>query len=621
MKKRIYEEDLVLEVTEDFLKRQKERKPFEAKWKLNYNFFIGNQFSGINRGCDIENFDKQYSWQEREVFNHISPIIEARLSKLSTVRPKMSVVPVSGSENDVKIAKLSKDILNSVYNKLNLNKVIIDATTISEVTGTSFYKVLWNSKKGKSIATNKDGTEIKEGEVEVQALSPYEIFPDNQSSSGLENCESIIHAKAVSLRQIKNTWGVDVKSENVNTFNFNPVLNMGGLGYRGTAFEAGGQTKQGYAVVIERYERPSDEFPEGRLVIVCGNKLLYVGPLPFVNTYENKRGFPFIRQACIETPGCFWGTSVIERLIPIQRSYNAVKNRKHEYLNRLSMGVLTVEDGSVDVENLEEEGLSPGKILIYRQGANPPKIMEKDSMPSEFSEEEEKLLNEFSEIGGFSNILTSSSWSRSLSGTALELLVEQDSARLNISADNIREAVKQIARQILKLYKQFAVTPRLMKVTNSNNEVEVVYWKNSDITSDEIELQTENQNGESLITKRDQILKLLESGLLKNDEGKIEKSVRLKILELFGFGVFDENIDINYMQKNYADNENIKLLNGSSIEVSEIDDNKLHLDSHIAFMLNKSFEDKVKSNPKIKEAFINHIRAHQNILKLKNIQK
>ena len=36
---------------------------------------------------EIYRQEKQYYWQEREVFNHIAPIIEARLARLSRVRP------------------------------------------------------------------------------------------------------------------------------------------------------------------------------------------------------------------------------------------------------------------------------------------------------------------------------------------------------------------------------------------------------------------------------------------------------------------------------------------------------------------------------------------------------
>ncbi|MCX4286529.1 MAG: hypothetical protein OSJ68_04460, partial [Clostridia bacterium] len=90
--------------------------------------------------------------------------------------------------------------------------------------------------------------------------------------------------------------------------------------------------------------------------------------------------------------------SVIERVIPVQRAYNAVKNRKHEFLNRLAMGVLTVENGSVDTDNLEEEGLSPGKILVYRQGAEKPSLMDSGDVPADFAYEEDRLLSEFETV-------------------------------------------------------------------------------------------------------------------------------------------------------------------------------------------------------------------------------
>ena len=38
------------------------------------------------------------------------------------------------------------------------------------------------------------------------------------------------------------------------------------------------------------------------------------------------------------------------------------------------MGVMFVEDGSVDVDMIEEEGVSPGQVIVYRQGANGPQI-------------------------------------------------------------------------------------------------------------------------------------------------------------------------------------------------------------------------------------------------------
>lgn len=619
MKKKItYVDDLIEEVKQDFLNRQNERKSFEAKWRLNNNFVLGNQYSTINSLSEVEEYDKQYFWQEREVFNHIAPIIESRLSKLSTVRPKMNVIPSSSEEADLKVARLSKDIISSVYEKLNLKSVIALATQWSEITGTSFYKVIWNSEKGKAFYI-ENGKKIKEGEVEVIAVPPYEIYPESSSCANLDECFSLIHAKAYNVRDIKNIWGVTVEGQDVDTFSLSQVNNLGGLGYRGNASKITNSVKHNHAIVIEKYVSPTDDYPNGRLIIVCQDKLLFNGDLPYINSSGNKRGFPFIRQVSIENAGCFWGTSVIDRIIPIQRAYNAVKNRKHEYLNRISMGVMTVEDGSVDTENLEEEGLSPGKVLIYRQGSNPPKMMEAQEVPADFEKEEEQLLSEFSEISGVTTIMTTSNWSRNLSGTAIELMLEQDTARLSATIESIKTAVEQVAKQILKLYKQFAITPRLLKLSNSNAESDVKYWSCSDLSGEDIEFASESEVGASISTRQEQILQLLSLGLLNNSDGKISDSVRVKILEMFGLGEWEGNTDESVLQKNYADDENLKLLyNNKDVEVLEIHNHEVHISRHIAFMLDKQFEKAKQNNKNLKQIFLNHIREHKRFLNQEN---
>lgn len=91
---------------------------------------------------------------------------------------------------------------------------------------------------------------------------------------------------------------------------------------------------------------------------------------------------------------------LVAMLVPIQRAYNALCNRKTEYINRLCMGTLLVEDGSVDIDALEEDGLNPnGKVLCYRQGANKPEIMYPNVAEFDFFEtERQRLLEEFNVI-------------------------------------------------------------------------------------------------------------------------------------------------------------------------------------------------------------------------------
>lgn len=602
--------DVVKETLVDFENRVRERKSFENQWQLNMNFYMGNQFCDVGFGGFVRELDKQYFWQEREVFNHIAPIIDRRLSKLSKIKPRMFVCPATNDEQDIYTAKVGKKILDSVSNKMNLSAKINQATKWSEVCGTSFYKISWNSNLGQVIALEEDGRKIKTGDVEISVCSPFEIYPDSATHEELDDCQSLIHAKAYSVQQIKQMYGVDVEGKDIDVYSLDGNFKtLGGLGIGGLSTKLIETKRKNSAIVIEKYVRPNEQFPEGRLIIIAGDQLVFDGELPYANGIDGKREFPFVRQICNEEVGNFWGVSMINRLIPIQRAYNAVKNRKQEYLNRLTMGVLAVEDGSVDIDNLEEEGLAPGKILVYRQGSNAPSFLGGEQVPSDFEKEEDRLLQEFNDLSGTSEIGGLDYVSSSLSGVALEILIDENESRLIFTTDSIKSAIKTIAKHALRLYKQFASVPRLVRIVGENGDLDLFYFKGNDISSDDVQFDTDNDNNYTMSQRRDMIFDLLDKGLLQDENGKISNSVRAKIMENIGFGVWENTVDISALQIKNADIENKKLLDGEDVDVKAIDDDALHLNQHIAFMLKDLYAGEF--DKKIEEKFLKHIQIHK----------
>ena len=606
---------LVKSVIDDFNQRAFARKPFETQWQMNMNFYLGNQFCNIGYGGNLEDQDKQFYWEERQIFNHIAPLVEIRLAKLAQIKPKATVLPASNDEKDVYAAKVSKKILDSISSKLNLSQKIGEAMQWSEVCGTAFYKVVWNSSLGQVVAL-EDGQPIRSGEVEVSVCSPFEIYPDSFTNSDIEQCQSIIHARAVSTSQIKSIYGLDVDGSDLNVFSLSSTsIGFGGLGYSSSAPKICQGVKKDSALVIEKYEKPSKEHKNGRLTIVVGDQLFFDGDLPYAIGKDGIRDFPFIRQTSLTQIGSFWGGSIVDRLVPVQRAYNAIKNRKIEFMNRLTMGVLKVEDGSIDVENLEDEGLCPGRILVYRQGANSPEFLEGENLSSDFEKEEAFLLEEFRNISGVTELLDTEVSSANLSGVTYQLMIEQDELRLRTSADELKNALKCISQFILRLYKQFALLPRLARIVGDRGEVEMFYFNSSDISSDDIELETENELGESIASKRQMVFDLLNAGLLQDEDGKLTTRMKVKVLELLGLGIWENAQDLNELHIKKADNENLTLLSGETAKVLEIDNHALHIDRHIAFMLSGDYEEKSLVDCTLEEKFLSHIREHKKHLK------
>lgn len=604
------ENNLVQQILDDFEERVKARKSFDRQWQLNMNFYMGNQYCDVGYGGFVREVDKEYFWQEREVFNHIAPIIDIRLSKLSKIKPKMTICPATNEEQDIYTAKMGKKVLESVSNKMNLMAKINQATKWSEICGTSFYKISWNSNLGQVVALEDDGNKIKTGDVEISVCSPFEIYPDSSTHESLNECQSLIHAKAYTTSQIKQMYGVDVKGKEINVYSLDGTnSSLGGLGIGGFSTKLIETTRKDSAIVIEKYVKPNEEYPNGRLLIVAGDKLVFDGDLPYSNGIDGKREFPFVRQICNEEVGSFWGVSMIARLIPIQRAYNAVKNRKHEYLNRLTMGVLAVEDGSVDIDNLEEEGLAPGKILVYKQGSSAPKFLGGENVPTDFEKDEERLLKEFEALSGTSEIGSMEMVSSSLSGVALELLIDENETRLKVTTDSIKSAIKTVAKQILRLYKQFATLPRLMRIVGENGNLEVFYFKGNEISSDDVQFDAENETNDTLSQRRNMIFTLLDKGLLSDENGNVSNSMKAKIMENIGFGAWENSVDLSDLHIKNADQENNRLFQGEMLDVKEIDDHNLHLTQHIAFMLKVVYATEV--DKKLEENFLKHINLHK----------
>lgn len=601
-----YAQEIVSEVRKDYESRREKRKSLELQWRLNMNFVAGDQYCEITPVGDVEDYGKQYYWQQREVFNHLASIVETRLAKLSRVKTGVSVRPFSNADNDIQTAKLSTQVLKAVCEENNLVSLVNTAAAWSEVTGSCFLKVGWDSDKGSVIGKDDKGRDIREGDIAVSVVPPFEIFPDNVLCNDLSECRSVIHAKAYHVSEVKDLWDADVQGEEINVFSLDSSPLSGGEGYTAGIASVTSGTAPDHCIVIERYCLPTKEYPSGRLTIVAGDKLLFDGDLPYVNGSDGSRTYPFSRMICLDKVGCVFGTSVVERLIPLQRAYNAVRNRKHEFLNRIAMGVLAVEDGSVDVDNLEEEGLAPGKILTYRQGSNPPRMMDAGNVPSDFKSEEDRILSEFITISGVSELSKYSQTYSSMSGTAISLLVEQDDTRLASTSNSMRECIRNVSGQILRLYKQFAGEKRLKRIAGEEGQLQYACFSASQLQSEDLVFETDNELTDTLANRRNMVLELVRMGVLQDKDGSMSERNKARVLELLGFGNWENAADISDCQRDAAIKENMSAQSGKSkLSVCEVDDHEIHIAEHVKAILTGGSGDAYR------EKMLEHIREHR----------
>lgn len=607
-------EKLVAYIQEEFRRRSEERRPFELQWRLNQNFIAGNQYCDIDAVTgDLEDVEPVYDWMSAEVYNQLAPIISTRLAKLGRVQPGLSVRPATSDNEDQAAAQMSTRLLKGLAAAHDMNRKIREAENWCEVCGTVLMKTVWNPDAGRVIGS-VNGKVVREGDLEVTVIPAYEFYPDSVTRPDIGACQSVIHAKAYTVDEIFRKWGARLPGRTVDVFSMdNTGLVAGGQGYnpgyqtiqRGSLDEA--------EIVLEWMERPSPMHPEGRMAIVAGDRLLHLSALPWRVGEYGERGLPYARMICEPNAGYFFGCSVTERCIPIQRAYNAVQNRIHEYLARATIGVLAVESGSIVNDEVLEDGVPPGSVLEVMAGKQMPQWMDSPQIPQALLSERESLDNQFILISGTSEISRNSNVpSSSMSGVALEMLKEQDDTRLSQTAENVRDMVRATGVIWLRLLRQFVTTQRATRLGGEDNDVRVMMWKGSDLTSDDVVIDTDNELSNTPAQRKNTALELFKAGLFTDPAtGQLTRSGRMQLMDAFNLGNYEEVTGLDDLQRQQAQRENEENGEGVAPEVNELDDADIHIMEHTRYVYSARFRELKRDKPEAAERLMEHIRRHK----------
>lgn len=615
----LYKQDIIQHVLSELEKRKKERSPLEQQWTLNANFLCGNQYCDINpyRG-DIEQLEPVYDWLERETFNRIAPLIETRIANLKKINHIMRVKPRTNELDDYAKAEVSTAILRHTQSVSGFEAKNNTMITWNELCGNCFWLSWWDKDKGEEyvretvICTDQDGKEYKKeisvhaGDLEYGLLTPYEVFPESVFKQGVDAQRSIITEQVKTVDEIYDLYGVKMEGQEIETFALTPMPSGGGYGYESTVTTIGHRTTDNAQKVITYFEKPSRHRPDGRLIIIAGEtELIYYGGLPY-------RRIPIQQVVCKEVAGQFFGKSVIEDLIPLQRAYNGCINRIHEYIKRIALSGYLVQEGSIDIEEYEDNGLEPGALLVYKNGMSPPIPIQNGNLPTEIMQERYNLTNDMEYVAGVSQLMvTGSAPSGVTSGTAIENLRDIDNTRLSMTGDHIRNAVLGLARQWLEIYKQYATTKRAMQYVGSNEIGNAIVWSNEDINSFDIEYITENELLLSEEVQKQRFFDAYNMGLFTDSNGVVPARIKKKALEYMKVGNYSEIMGMDDLQTQSAQRENVFFENGVIPRISEFDDHEIHAEEHLRYILQMDFQLLKMRKPEYAEALENHLRDHK----------
>lgn len=615
------EEGLVSWIKNEVGKRRVDRLYLELQWMLNLSFVGGQQYMYINNHINnLFSIPPKYEWQQRDVYNHMAPIYETTMAKYAKINPTFLAKPQSDDINDINAAEVSKKVISHWLKSEEYEGRQLEANAWSALTGTAIWKTVWNMDKGKKLGmVERDGESvcIREGEIDNVVLPPFEFFPDSSYNYRMEDCSDAIHARPVGVDNIYDMYGVDVNGKDLNVFTFDKSQNKRHSGMNGNNDK---QEKHDVVMLYEFYENPSKHYPNGRLLICCDNynKLLYGGELPYVNATNNERRLPFDVQKDIPKAGYFWGTCRLDRAIPAQRRYNAIKNRMAEYMNRFAIGVYAVPETSTQLDDLEEYGMQPGAILTYKQGETPPKSVETGRLPAIFENEAMNTLGDITKMTGVSELSKSSEAPSGVSsGRAMLVLQEQDDTRMSLTAKSVANCQVKVAKKTLYAYKQFATFERMISIEGAGNAQKVIRWKGSSLDPESLYIENPSALSESFAQRRGWILELVQMGAFRDENGVVDYNRISKMVE-FGEEDVAQTPEEREITRTKEENAYIKMSSFDKVTIDDFEIHEIAIKYHLEYMLSAEYRSDSK---KVQEAFKIHLNGHKEVIKARAMQE
>ena len=135
----------------------------------------------------------------------------------------------------------------------------------------------------------------------------------------------------------------------------------------------------------------------------------------------------------------------------------------------------------------------------------------------------------------------------------------------------------------------------------------------NDITGDDIVFDVESETVDSITTRKAMAEDLLRLGVFNDENGKISDTARLKLLEIMGFGNWENALSTKELHVKKADRENINLKKKAP-EIQDTDDHSLHIEEHIRYLISEENDLSQQDRKTLSE----HIRRHRVYLRLTN---
>lgn len=508
------------------------RYPIERKWYLWMAFYFGRQnVTVVNSSATTNGFQlytpKAPPWRVRLVINKIRVAIRKQVSNLTSQKPRFFSIPAGTSDADLMSARVAESILDCFYRESHIKTKIRSMVWWGSILGTAFTKTYWDK-----FQKDSNGTQ---GNICSEVIPPFYIYVPDLLQPDIELQPYVIHVTTINPELAKIRYNLDTTPNVVAASN---VLEDQFLSMIGAQAQ-----RKDQVLNLEFWIKPNlfKLFPRGAMVTICGDKVVqFKEGMPYAHGQ-----FPFAKFTDVDT-GAFYGSSVIEDLLPLQREFNRTRSQIVEAKNLMAKPKLLAARGSVNANQITSE---PGQVILFTPGFDKPTPLPLTPLPSYVLDEVSRLNQDMQDMLGQHDI--SQLISSRTSATALSYVQNADATVTSSATDSIENVVEKTGRQVLSLVKQYWTTARTVKIVGPDEAFEAQQWSGKDIRDyTEVYVEPGSALPQDRSAKQAFLMDLFKMGAIRPQQ----------MLEMLDIGGIEKVYEDYLVDKRQAQRENIRMV-------------------------------------------------------------
>jgi len=651
--KKDLESDLTALAIERLL-HERSKFNFYDTWYLNYTTFRSNLFSGY-RASGVElwrtlpiSSAKMVERKLQPVINRITPIVDYYVGSLSQ-NIISRVVPEYTTERAVRHARVKEEGLQYFYRECGLAEKQNLASMIRIIMGDAFLKVVWDDQLKpncqcyekwlieKNALLNEIERGLEEGNapriMTAEEMGYYEDFDEethcdcrgfpaidvltpwdvifNREANSMEKVDWWTHAYRFNCEKAKDHFNRDEEGFYGN----GDKLELAGTPSNETLYieraisprynrDVGEEETECF--IEETYEKPTPEYPKGRLIITGneGKTLLFAGPLPW-NRYHRMNIF---KLGFKQNAGTIWSDTLISKIVPTQNEVNDLFGRVKDILRKFALIKLI----TAQQHNLKGDWTNdPSDVVKYdgtsaQMGIPPPAYMQLPNPPSFSGDIMTWMVKEIEILSGYFEMQKGMIPSEVKSGVMFDRAMEQSNKKLKAIADRDIVTYNQFYSFLLSLIEE-KMAPEWWERFTGQGRAKHIYSYDKDFKATTFNVRCEPMSVHqmSVASQSEFLMQLIDRGAFMEKPKLMHKA-----LKLLGYGGLFELFEMDEVAELNAREEQESwkatgVINDWNNMPYPYENLEAHMDEHTSYMETQEFREEEQDKRMV---FIQHVR-------------